>query len=76
LCKRCSPREAEFDIKLTELVRDSNNEELLNLCSSPNIIKIIKSKRMRQAWYVARMVALRDAHKILVENLKGRETWA
>jgi hypothetical protein len=32
-----------------------HNEELHNLNSSPNIIKMIKSKRMRWAWHVARM---------------------
>jgi hypothetical protein len=32
-----------------------HNEKLHNLYSSPNIIKMIKSRRMRLAWYVARM---------------------
>jgi hypothetical protein len=31
------------------------NEELHNLCSSPSIIRIIKSKRMRWVGHVARM---------------------
>jgi hypothetical protein len=31
------------------------NEELHNLCSSPNIIRMIKSRRMRWAGHVARM---------------------
>jgi hypothetical protein len=35
--------------------RKLHNEELHNLCSSPNIIKMIKSRRMRWARYVARM---------------------
>jgi hypothetical protein len=32
-----------------------NNEELHNLYSSPSIIRMIKSRRMRQAGQVARM---------------------
>jgi hypothetical protein len=43
-----------------------HNEELLNLYSSPSIIRIIKSRRMRWAGYVARMGAKRDAYRILV----------
>jgi hypothetical protein len=31
------------------------NEELLDLCSSPSIIRIIKSRRLRWAGHVARM---------------------
>ena len=32
-----------------------HNEELNNLYSSPNIVRVIKSKRMRWAGHVARM---------------------
>jgi hypothetical protein len=32
-----------------------HNEELHNLYFSPSIIRMIKSKRMRWAWHVARM---------------------
>jgi hypothetical protein len=35
--------------------RKLHNEELRNLYSSPNIIKQIKSRRMRWAGHVARM---------------------
>jgi hypothetical protein len=35
--------------------RKLRNEELHNLYSSPSIIKIIKSRRMRWAGHVARM---------------------
>jgi hypothetical protein len=35
--------------------RKLHNEELLNLYSSPNIIRMIKSRRMRLAGHVARM---------------------
>jgi hypothetical protein len=35
--------------------RKLRNEELRNLYSSPSIIRIIKSRRMRCAGYIARM---------------------
>jgi hypothetical protein len=40
-----------------------HNEEIHNLYSSPNIIRMIKSRRMRWAGHVARMGAKRDAWK-------------
>jgi hypothetical protein len=42
-------------------------EWLYNLYSSPNIIRVIKSKRMRWAGHVAHMVN-RNAHKISVKK--------
>jgi hypothetical protein len=41
--------------------------------ASRNIIRVIKSRRMRRAGHVARMGEMRNAHKILVGNLKQRE---
>ena len=35
--------------------RKLRNEELNDLYSLPNIIRVIKSRRMRWAWHVARM---------------------
>jgi hypothetical protein len=35
--------------------RKLHNEELHNLYSSPSIIRMIKSRRMRWAWHVAGM---------------------
>jgi hypothetical protein len=40
---------------LTRGWRKLHNEELHNLYSSPSIIRIIKTRRMRWAGYVARM---------------------
>jgi hypothetical protein len=46
--------------------RKLHNEELHNLCSSPNIIRMIKSRRMRWVGYVARMGKTRNAYRISV----------
>jgi hypothetical protein len=46
--------------------RKLHNEELHRLYSSPSIIRMIKSSRMRWAGHVARIEARRDAHKILL----------
>jgi len=40
--------------------RRLHNEGLHNLYASPNIIRVIKSKRMRCAGHVARMEEMRD----------------
>jgi hypothetical protein len=42
------------------------NGELHNLYSSPNIVRVIKSKRMRWAGYVARMGEERGVYRVLV----------
>jgi hypothetical protein len=42
------------------------NEELHGLYSSPSIIRIIKSRRMRWAGHVARMGETRNAYRLLV----------
>jgi hypothetical protein len=52
-----------------------HNEDLHNLYSSPNIIRMIKSRRMRWAEHVARMGKTRNAYRILVEGKRplGRQ---
>jgi hypothetical protein len=52
--------------------RRLHNEELHNLYASPNIIRMIKSNRMRWAEYVARVGQMNE-YNILSENLKGRD---
>jgi hypothetical protein len=50
-----------------------HNEELNYLYSSPNILRVIKSRRMRWAGHVASMGERRGVYRILVgENLRGR----
>jgi hypothetical protein len=45
--------------------RRLHNEELYDLYSSPNIIRVIESRRMGLAGHVARMGDRRDAYKVL-----------
>jgi hypothetical protein len=52
--------------------RRLHNEELNDLYSSPNSIRIIKSRRMRWTGYVARIGEGRGAYRILVGRPKGR----
>jgi hypothetical protein len=41
------------------------------LYSSPSLIRIIKSRRMRSAGHVARIREKRDAYRLLVGNPEG-----
>jgi hypothetical protein len=52
--------------------RRLHNEELKDLYSSPNIIRAIKSTRMRWVGHLAHMGEKRDAYRILVGIPKGR----
>jgi hypothetical protein len=50
----------------------SRQTELHNLYSSPSIIRMIKSRRMRWAEHVARMGEKRNAYRILVGYPEGK----
>jgi hypothetical protein len=52
--------------------RKLHNEELHNLCSTPSIIRIIKSRRMRWAGHVARMREKRNVYRLLVGKPKRK----
>ena len=52
--------------------RKLHNEELNDLYSSPNIVRVIKSRRMRRAGHVARMEEVRGMHKVLVGKPEGK----
>jgi hypothetical protein len=52
-------------------VEKLHNEELNDLDSSPNIIRVIKSRRMRWAGLVAHMGEKRGAYTILVGRPEG-----
>jgi hypothetical protein len=49
-----------------------NNEELHGLYSSPNIVRVIKARRMRWAGHMARMGEAWGAYNILVGRPEGR----
>jgi hypothetical protein len=46
--------------------RKLHNDELHNLYSSPNIVRVIKSRRMRWAGHVARMGEWRGVYRVLI----------
>ena len=52
--------------------RKLRNEEPNDLYFSPNIVRVIKSRRKRWAGHVARMEQGRDVHKFSVGKPKGK----
>jgi hypothetical protein len=58
--------------EVTEEWRKLHNEELRDLYSSPSIIRIIKSRRMRWAGHVERMGEKRKVYRLLVGRLEGK----
>jgi hypothetical protein len=52
-----------------------HNDELHNLYSSPNIVRVIKSRRMRWVGHVARMGEGRSVYRVLVGGPKVRDHW-
>jgi hypothetical protein len=48
------------------------NDELHDLYSPPNIVRVIKSRRMRWAGHVARMGKGRGAYRVLVGRPEGK----
>jgi hypothetical protein len=48
------------------------NDELHNLYTSPSIIRMIKSMRMRRAGHVARMGENRNAYRTLMRKPQGK----
>ena len=55
--------------------RRLHNEELNDLYSSPNIVQVIKSRRMRWAGHVACMGEERAVYRVLVGKPEGRNHW-
>jgi hypothetical protein len=49
-----------------------HNEELRDLYSSPSIIRISKSRRMRWAGHIARMGVKRNVYRLLVGKPEGK----
>ena len=52
--------------------RRLHNEELNDMYSSPNIVQVIKLRRMRWAGHVARMGEERGVYRVLVGKPEGR----
>jgi hypothetical protein len=64
-----------FGRKRNEVIgewRKLHNEELRDLYSSPSIIRIIKSRRMRWAGHLARIGEKRNAYRLLVGKPEGK----
>jgi len=58
--------------EVTEEWRRLHNKELNDLYSSPNIVRVIKSRIMRWAGHVARMGEERGVYRVLVGKPEGR----
>jgi hypothetical protein len=54
--------------EVTGELRKLHNDELHDLYSSPNIVPVIKSRRMRWAGHVARLGEERDVYRVLVRK--------
>jgi hypothetical protein len=52
--------------------RKMHNDELSGLYSSPNIVRVIKSRRMKWAGHVARMGEGRGSYRVLVGRPEGK----
>jgi hypothetical protein len=52
-----------------------HNEELHDLCNSPTIVRVIKSRRMRWESRVARMWDGRGVYRVFVGKPEERDHW-
>ena len=69
LGKILGPKRDEVRVEWRKL----HNEELYDLYCSPNTIRVIKSRRMRWARHVARMVERRGVYRVLVGKPEERD---
>jgi hypothetical protein len=60
--------------EVTGECRKLYNEELNDLYSLPNILRVVKSRRMRWAGHVARMWEDRGVHRVLVGKPEGKRS--
>ena len=58
--------------EVTGELRKLHNEELRDLYSLPNIVRVVKSRRMRWAGHVTRMGEGRGVHRVLVGKPEGK----
>jgi hypothetical protein len=54
--------------------RKLHNDELHSLYSSPNIVRVIKSRRLRWAGHVARMGEGRGVYRVVVRRPEGKRS--
>jgi hypothetical protein len=59
--------------KVTGEWRKLHNEELNDLYLSPNVIRVIKSRRMGWVWHIAPMGERRGAYRVWWRNLRDRD---
>ena len=67
-----------FGPRMDEVTGDCrrlHKEELNDLYSSPNIVLVIKSRRMRWIGHVARKGEEREVYRVLVGKLEGKNHW-
>ena len=67
-----------FGAKKDEITGDwrkLQNAKLHALYSSPNIIRNLKSRRLRWTGHVAHMEQSKNAYRVLVGKLEGEETF-
>jgi len=55
--------------------RRLHNEQLNDLYSSPNIARVIKSRRMRWTGHVARMGEERGVYRVFLGKPEGKSHW-
>ena len=58
--------------EVTREWRKLHNEELRDLYSLPNIVRVVKSRRMSWVGHVARMGEVRGVHRVLVVEPEGK----
>jgi hypothetical protein len=59
-------------LEVTGKWRKLHKEELNDLYSLPNIVRVVKLRRMRWAGHVAHMGVDRGVHRVLVGNPEGK----
>ena len=62
-----------FKVVLSTRLWKLHNEELNHLPCSPNLVGVIKSRRMRYAGHVARMGERRGVYRVWWGNLRERD---
>jgi hypothetical protein len=72
--QRCAFRIVDRSLRdeVTGKWRKLHNEELNNLYSSPNMVRVIKSRRIRWAGHVARMGEGKGVYRVLVGKTERR----